>query len=346
MFPSRETRLREVKLSRSLSYVAPLQCALTADDPAARRAAMAADLAPCVIRTRWSAISRGTERLVFEGRVPASERTRMRAPLQRGEFPFPVVYGYAAVGTVEEGPPELIGRDVFVLAPHEETVVAPAAMAAPLPEATPPRRATLAANLETALNGLWDGAAGPGDRIAIVGGGVLGGLLAALAARLPGAEVAMIDPLPERAALAEALGVGFAPPEDALELIGDADLVLHTSATAPGLETALALAGDEARVVEMSWFGDARPALPLGAAFHSRRLRLVSSQVGQVAASRRARWSRRRRLLKALDLLRDPRFDALIADEVAFEDLPAEMPRVLGKEARGLATVVRYGAAG
>lgn len=332
-------------MTRALVYVAPQQCELRPIDPAATASAISPESERVSVRTLWSGVSRGTERLVYEGRVPVSEHAVMRAPLQVGEFPFPVAYGYAAVGRVEEGPTKLCGECVFVLAPHHERFIAPTDLAVPVPHDVPPRRAVLAANLETALNGAWDGAAGPGDRIAIVGAGVLGGLLAALLGALPGAEVTLIDPLEERRDLARALGVAYAAPDQAAATVADADLVYHTSATAEGLDLALALAGVEARVVEMSWFGDRRPTPLLGGAFHSRRLTLVSSQVGQVAPSRRPRWPHRRRLAMALSLLRDPRFDALITDEVAFAHLPEAMPRVLAREAKGLATVVRYEAA-
>jgi threonine dehydrogenase-like Zn-dependent dehydrogenase len=263
----------------------------------------------------------------------------MRAPLQEGDFPYPVKYGYCAVGVVEAGPPALKGRTVFALAPHQDRIAAPVSMLAPVPEAVPPRRAVLAANMETALNALWDSGAGPGDRILVVGAGVVGLLVGYLAARLPGADVTMVDIDLSRQAIARQLGCRFRKPLDAP---GDADVTFHTSATAPGLACALSCAGPEATVVEMSWYGDAPVSASLGLDFHSRRLRLISSQVGQVSPSRRARWSHRRRLDKALALLTDERLDALITEEVAFADLPDALPRLFAPGASGLATVVRY----
>jgi threonine dehydrogenase-like Zn-dependent dehydrogenase len=259
--------------------------------------------------------------------------------MQEGDFPFPVKYGYCAVGTVEAGPGDLVGRTVFALHPHPDRFAAPAGSLALVPPAVPARRAALAANMETALNAVWDSGAGPGDRILVVGAGVVGLLVGYLAARLPGAEVTMVDVDLSRADIARRLGCAFQRPLDAP---GDADLVFHASATAAGLACALACAGLEASVVEMSWYGDAEVRAPLGLSFHSRRLRLVSSQVGEVAPSRRPRWTHRRRLDKALALLADDRLDALITDEVAFEDLPRELPRLLAPDAPGLATVVRY----
>jgi threonine dehydrogenase-like Zn-dependent dehydrogenase len=292
-----------------------------------------------VVRTLWSGLSRGTERLVFNGQVSVTESERMRAPMQEGDFPYPVKYGYCAVGVVEKGPRDLAGRRVFALHPHQDRFVAPAAALAPLPEDVPPRRAVLAANMETALNALWDAGAGPGDRIVVVGAGVVGCLVACLAARLPGAEVMLVDTDLSRAAIAERLGCAFSKPLDAP---GYRDVVFHASATEAGLACALACAGNEATVVEMSWYGDAAISVPLGLDFHAHRLKLISSQVGQMAPSRRARWSRRQRLDKALSLLADERLDALITEEVAFTDLADELPRLLSVGAPGLATVVRY----
>ncbi|ACA19113.1 Alcohol dehydrogenase zinc-binding domain protein [Methylobacterium sp. 4-46] len=282
----------------------------------------------------WTALSRGTERLVYEGRVPERVRARMRAPAQEGDFPFPVKYGYCAVGRVMPD-----GPVVFALQPHQEAFASRPESLVPLPPDLPPRRALLAANMETALNGLWDSGAGPGDRVAVVGGGLVGLLAAHLAAGLPGAEVTLIDRDPARAGLARHLGLPFRLPAEAP---GEADVVIHASAAAEGLALALDLAGEEACVTELSWYGDGEVAVPLGAAFHPRRLRLVSSQVGQVPPARRPRWDRRRRLLKALDLLRDPRLDALITEEVAFEALPAALPRLLARDAPGVCTAIRY----
>lgn len=291
------------------------------------------------VETLWSGLSRGTERLVFTGRVPASEYARMRAPRQEGAFPFPVKYGYSAVGIVREGPHELVGRTVFALNPHETVFDAPADVVQPVPGHVPARRAVLAANMETALNALWDGGAGPGDRIVVVGAGVVGALVAALASRLPGAEVTLVDVDLSRRAVADALGCRFSKPLDAP---GNADLVFHTSATSAGLSCALACAGDEATIVEMSWYGETSTRVSLGAAFHSGRLKLVSSQVGRVSESRRGRWSYARRLAKALALLDDDRLDALITEEVAFDDLPDALPRLFAPGAPGLATAIRY----
>ncbi len=292
-----------------------------------------------IVRTLFSGVSRGTERLIFNGAVSPSEWQRMQAPLQEGAFPFPVKYGYCATGIVEDGPKELAGRTVFCLHPHQDYFVAPASMLAPVPDGVPARRATLAANMETALNGLWDAGTGPGDRIVVVGGGVVGLLVAYLSARLPGADVTLIDTDKSRAKLAQELGFRFAAPGEAPE---DADVVFHASSTSAGLGTAIGAAGMEATIVEMSWYGDMPVAANLGGGFHSRRLKVISSQVGQVSPGRRPRWTYRRRLEAALGLLQDSALDVLVANEIAFEAVAEALPRALAAGADGLAPVIRY----
>jgi threonine dehydrogenase-like Zn-dependent dehydrogenase len=292
-----------------------------------------------LVRALASGISRGTESLVFRGRVPPSQYRTMRCPFQEGDFPAPVKYGYASVGLVESGPAALCGARVFCLHPHQDRYIVAADAVLPVPASVPDARAVLAANMETALNGLWDGAPRLGDRIAVVGAGTVGALMAALARRIPGTQVTLIDLDERRRALATALGCAFAAPDAAT---GEADLVIHASGNPAGLATALRLAGFEATVLEMSWYGDAVVPAPLGEDFHAKRLRLVASQVGAVATARRSRRTRRARLRQALDLLADPVFDRLITGESAFEDLPATMARLAAAPDGTLCHVVRY----
>ncbi|HEY7972501.1 MAG TPA: dehydrogenase [Xanthobacteraceae bacterium] len=321
---------------KALWYVGPGRAELRAEEIPAPK--------PGEVRVRslFGAISRGTERLVQAGRVPASEHGRMRAPFMGGTFPFPVKYGYATVGRVEAGPAQLQGQVVFSLHPHQSLFTVPVEAVFALPADVPPRRAVLAPNMETALNAVWDGAPGPADRIAIVGGGLVGLLVAYLCARLPGADVTVVDIAAGRAEPAQAVGAGFASPGSAPE---DCDLVFHASGTATGLATALRLAGEEASIVELSWYGSGDVAAPLGEAFHSRRLRLVSSQVGKVAPSHRPRWTHERRLSAALALLKDPVLDALLAPAAAFEELPAKLPSVFAADSTVVCQPIRYSGA-
>lgn len=290
----------------------------------------------------YSGISRGTESLVFHGHVPPTEYQRMRAPFQVGDFPGPVKYGYASVGRVDCGPAELVGRSVFCLHPHQDRYQVPAAAVTPLPEGLPPGRAVLAANMETAINGIWDAGIGPGDRVCVIGAGVVGALVAYLAARIPGTRVTLVDIKEDRAALAQALGASFARPEAAP---GDQDHVIHVSGQPGGLDRALALAGDEGLILEMSWYGDRPVTLPLGRAFHARRLTLRSSQVGRLPPSRTPRWDYRRRLALALDLLQDPVLEPLISGESDFVALPRVMPSLADGAGQVLCHRIRYPAA-
>ena len=320
----------------ALWYVGPGRAELRAEEIAAPKPDEVR------VRARFGAISRGTERLVQAGRVPASEYDRMRAPFMGGAFPFPVKYGYATVGEVEAGPAELQGRVVFSLHPHQSLFTVPIEAVFAIPESVPPRRAVLAPNMETALNAVWDGGPGPADRIAIVGGGLVGLLVAYLCARLPGADVTVVDVAPGRGEVAQAVGARFALPSAAP---ADCDLVFHASGSAAGLATALRIAGDEASVVELSWYGSGDIAAPLGEAFHSRRLRLISSQVGKVAPSHRARWTHGRRLAAALALLKDPALDALLAPAMAFDHLPAKLPSVFGADSGVICQLICYSGA-
>jgi threonine dehydrogenase-like Zn-dependent dehydrogenase len=293
-----------------------------------------------VVRTVCSGVSRGTETLVFRGEVPASQVAAMRAPFQDGEFPAPVKYGYLAVGVVEHGPPALLGRTVFCLHPHQTRFVVPASAVTPVPDGVPPGRAVLAGTVETALNALWDAAPRVGDRVAVVGGGMVGAAVAALLARIPGVRCELVDVEESRAAVAAALGVGFAVPDRAQ---GECDLVVHASATDAGLARSLELLGDEGEVVELSWYGDRVVRVPLGEAFHSRRLAVRASQVGAVAAARRARRTHADRLALALELLADQRFDALVAAECRFAELPDVLARLAsGAEPHHLCVRVLY----
>ena len=284
-----------------------------------------------LVRTLATGISRGTEALVFAGRVPPSQYGAMRAPLMAGSFPFPVKYGYSAVGRTPDG-----GR-VFVLHPHQDVFVAPVAMCIPLPVALPTSRAVLAANMETALNIVWDAAPLAGERMLVIGAGVVGLLTASLLARYPAAQVTVVDLDASRAALAERLHCRFALPDAAPR---EQELVVHASGSEAGLRLALACAAFEGRVVEASWFGDAMPAVPLGEAFHARRLRLIASQVGAVAGPMRGRRSHADRLATSLGLLADPAYDALLQGPTPFDALPAAMPRILAPG--GLCHVVEY----
>ncbi len=292
-----------------------------------------------LVRTLYSGISRGTESLVFKGQVPSSQRAAMRAPFQDGEFPGPLKYGYSSVGTVEEGPDGLRGRTVFCLYPHQDRYCVAAEAVHPVPAGVPASRAVLAANMETAVNIVWDAGPGPGDEIVVIGGGVVGLLAAFLCRDLPGAQVTVVDPNRSRASVAAALGLAFRPePPDS----ATADLVIHASGHPDGLRAGLAAAGHEATIVEASWYGASQVPLPLGEAFHARRLTLRSSQVGHVPPHRAPRWSRGRRLELALALLADPGLDVLVTGESEFDALPAVLAALADEPGDTLCHRIRY----
>jgi threonine dehydrogenase-like Zn-dependent dehydrogenase len=290
-----------------------------------------------LVRTVYSAVSKGTEALVFRGGVPASQHEVMRAPFQDGEFPAPVKYGYLNVGEVESGPPDLVGHTVFCLYPHQTRYVVPASAVTVVPDRVPAARAVLAGTVETALNAVWDAAPQVGDRIAVVGAGMVGASVAAILGRVPATRVQLVDVDASRARIAEAIGAEFATPADAL---GGCDLVVHASATEQGLTRSLELLRAEGTCVELSWYGDRRVAVPLGEWFHSRRLTIRGSQVGTVSPNRPRTHAER--LATALDLLADPGFDALVTGECRFDELPTALPRLISGEPSALCLRVTY----
>lgn len=295
-----------------------------------------------LVRTLFTGISRGTESLVFRGEVPPSQYATMRAPFQEGDFPGPLKYGYINVGRVEQADPAsngLVGRTIFCLFPHQDRYCVPADRVTPVPADVPAARAVLAAGMETAVNAVWDAQPAPGDRIVVIGAGVIGMLVAYLCRQIPGAAVTLIDVNPALGEVAGALGLSFRtePPGAAC-----ADLIVHASGNPDGLVAALALADVEARIVEASWYGAQPVCLPLGEAFHSRRLTIESSQVGRIPPHRAARWTLARRMGLALELLRDPRLDALITGESEFDDLPRTLARLAHEPGTTLCHRIRY----
>ena len=325
----------QIVVARALWYVKPGVAELRPErlDPP--------HLGEARVQTHYSLISRGTERLVAYGEVPQSEWKTMRAPLQAGDFPFPVKYGYSAAGVVTAGSAALLGKTVFCLHPHQDHFQVPEAMLVPVPDTIPARRAVLAANMETALNAHWDAGTGPGDKVLVIGAGVVGLLTAYLARRIAGTDVTIADIDPSRGELAFKLGLAFARPD---ALPGNSQIVFHTSARAAGLQSALDHAAFEGRIIDMSWYGSQPVSLMLGGAFHSRRLQLISSQVGHVAPSRRGQVTRRERLERALGLLDDPALDSLVASELAFEDAARHLTGIFSASTSGLAPVIRYAA--
>src|SRR3954468_411743 len=292
-----------------------------------------------VVRTVRSGVSRGTETLVFRGGVPEGQYDAMRAPFQEGEFPGPVKYGYLNVGVVEYGAAELRGQTVFCLYPHQTASVVPASAVSLVPDGVPPARAVLAGTVETAVNPLWDAAPLLGDRVAVVGGGMVGCCVARLLSQFPAVEVTLVDVDSRRADVAAELGVDFELPDDAPD---GRDLVVHASATSEGLQRSLDLLAPEGTVIDLSWYGESEVRLFLGGAFHSGRLRIAASQVSAISPARRGRRTPADRLALALDLLRDPAFDALVTGESRFEELPDVMPRLAAGSLTALCHTITY----
>jgi threonine dehydrogenase-like Zn-dependent dehydrogenase len=217
--------------------------------------------------------------------------------------------------------------------------VVPAAAVAVVPDGVPSERAVLAGAVETAVNALWDAAPLVGDRVAVVGAGMVGCCVARVLRGFPGVEVTLVDVDTGRADVAEALGVGFAQPAGAP---GGRDLVVHASATSAGLQRSLELLSPEGVVVDLSWYGDGEVRLALGGAFHAGRLTIRSSQVGTVSPARRGSRTTADRLSLALELLRDDAFDALLTGRSSFDELPDVMPRLADGSLPALCHTIVY----
>jgi threonine dehydrogenase-like Zn-dependent dehydrogenase len=291
-----------------------------------------------LVRTRFTGVSRGTETLVFRGEVPPSQYRSMRAPFQEGNWPGPVRYGYLNVGVVEHGPPELIGRGVFCLYPHQTSYVVPSSAVTAVPDGIPARRAVLAGTMETAVGAVWDAQPRLGERVSVIGAGMVGLCTAAALVR-SGVDVEVVDLNAARGPLAGALGASFAHPDQAA---AERDLVVHASATEAGLRRGLELLATDGRLVELSWYGNREVSLPLGEAFHSRRLTIKASQVGHLPPTRPAGRVHADRMALAFDLLRDPALDALITGESPFADLPRLMVDLAARQSDALCHIVTY----
>lgn len=278
-----------------------------------------------------SAISPGTERLVATGRVPAEVAETMRCPYMEGAFPFPVKYGYSLVGRLDDG------RIAHVLHPHQEVAHVRTADLRIVPDDVPPERATLAANLETAVTALWDARIAPGERALVIGFGIVGSVVARLLTRVAGVEVDVLEPDATKRGLAQRMGFhAIAEPGS------DYDIAFGASGAPEEVQIALDAIGAEGRVVALSWLGTREVRLQLGGTFHSGRKQLISSQVSHIPPHMRARWDYARRTRLVFALLRDPIFDEHITRAVAFDELPRFYEELCAGGAGGLSIAVRY----
>lgn len=304
-----------------------------------REALPAPGAGEALVRTLYSGISKGTELVVHNARVPDCVAGEMAAPNQEGSFPFPVKFGYLSVGVVEEGPAEWLGTTVFCLYPHQDRYVVPVGSLTVVPDGVPARRAVLTGTVETAVNGLWEAGPRLGDRVAVIGAGLVGGMVAKLLSTFPLGRLQLIDVDPAKRAFADTLGIEFSHPDDALP---DCDIVIHCSASQEGLERSLQLAGDDGEVIEMSWYADRNVTLPLGEDFHARRLSIRASQVGVVARARRHRRTNADRLQLAVSLLSDPVFDVFLTGSSSFDELPDVVQQLSDGTLDALCHVIEY----
>ncbi|MEN0004557.1 MAG: zinc-binding alcohol dehydrogenase [Bacteroidota bacterium] len=290
----------------------------------------------CLVKSEFSLISLGTERLVASGAVPVDLHQNMRVPYMEGSFELPVKYGYSLVGQVVTQGYPLSGKKVHLMHPHQSYCIVEAEALTLIPEKVPIRRAVLASNLETAVNAVWDSQVQIGDRVLVVGFGMIGALTALLLQQIAGVEVYIAERLPQRRALAQQLDFQLLAEET------DFDITFHTSSSSSGLQMAIDRLGYEGTSVELSWYGTKEVSMQLGASFHQQRKRLIASQVGQVPGSKQNRWDYRRRKQLVFQLLQQEKFDQLLTHEISLSEAPALFGKLREGTLEGIGWTIKY----
>jgi len=289
------------------------------------------------IKSLYSLISTGTERLVAAGQVPISLHQKMRVPYMKGHFTFPLKYGYSLVGEVQsEGAWQ--GQLVHLMHPHQDRLWVEEAALTLIPKGLSPKVATLASNMETALNAVWDSQVTVGDRVVIIGFGMIGALVTRLLSLLPAVQVYVVEVNEYRQELVQEMGFNLLP-----KGMQDFDCSFHTSASSSGLQQAIDLVGEEGTIIELSWYGARETTVQLGGNFHYQRKRIISSQVGQISSTKIARWTYKRRKKLVFDLLKNPVFEAHLTQELSLSEAPAFFEQLrTGELPNGLGWVIRY----
>jgi 2-desacetyl-2-hydroxyethyl bacteriochlorophyllide A dehydrogenase len=293
----------------------------------------------CKIQTLYTSISPGTERLVYLGQVPEALYGEMKCLYMGGNFPYPVKYGYSLVGRITDGPEESMGKLVHVMHPHQDHCTVNFKDTYPVPQGIPPQRASLASNLETAVNAIWDSQVHIGDSVLVVGFGIVGSLVARLLSAIPGTRVEVADTHHAKVDLARKMGFTAFDPHD---VSNGFDCAFHASGTPEGLQTAIDKVGFEGKIVELSWYGTRTVPIQLGGSFHSQRKIIISSQVSHLSGHQRVRWDHRRRKHLVFSLLQNPEFDEHITHSVPFTQLPATFSTLAHTPTEGLAYLVEY----
>ena len=293
------------------------------------------DSSKVLVDARYSLISIGTELLVARGNVPPQLQVDMDVPYMEGDLMLPVKYGYSLVGVDTS-----TNTAVHLMHPHQDKCHVDRLSLFEIPDDVPLKRAALASNLETVLNATWDAAVSPGERVLIVGFGLIGSLIARVVADIPGVELIVAEVNPARARLASEMG--FETIEIPLPASAPFDLAFNTSASGKGLQTALDMVGLEGRVIELSWYGNQQVSMSLGGEFHALRKRILSSQVSRIPAHMASRWNFKRRKEAVFRLLQNPAFDQHITHEITLDEAPLLFEQWRKQVPDGLGYVIRY----
>ncbi len=303
-----------------------------------------------LVRSRVSAISPGTELLVYRGDAPTDLEADVSIDALEGDLSFPTRYGYATVGEVVEtgpGAEGYHGERVFAFHPHQSRFCAGVPELFISPPDLDDEALALLPTAETATNLLLDGGPRVGERVVVFGAGVVGLATVRLLAELSLEELVVVEPLEGRRELARAFGADRTVPPGATGTFADsdppgADLVYEVSGQPEALDAALSVAGYDGRVVVGSWYGSKRADLDLGGSFHRDRIGVTSSQVSTISPELRGRWSRERRRGTALDALRRIDTDRLVTDRVPFRSAPAAYERLDTDPERTLQVLLEY----
>ncbi len=294
----------------------------------------------CLIKSLYSLVSTGTERLVAQGKVPGNLQEAMKVPYMEGSFGFPLTYGYSLVGEIIEGPEHLISKNVHIMHPHQSMLYADEAHVALIPEDIPSKRAVLISNLETAINAVWDSEVTLGENVFVAGFGTIGSLLCQVLRKFPAIDLHVLEPNQARCEKARSWGFNAVQaitlPEPPF------DVAFNTSCHENGLQVCIDSVGYEGKVVELSWYGTQSVNINLGKSFHHFRKQIISSQVSQIPGHKLSRWDYRRRKALAFDLLKDPFFDELLTDEISFEDAPVFFQNLRNGTIDSVGTTIKY----
>jgi threonine dehydrogenase-like Zn-dependent dehydrogenase len=273
-----------------------------------------------LVKSLYSLVSMGTERIVASALMPSAVWNQMAVPYMEGTFSLPCKYGYSLTGKVLKGPAEYKGKTVHLMHPHQDRLWVNATSVFIVPDDIPATRAVLASQVETAVTAIWDSRISLGDSVLIAGFGLVGAMIALLTSPIPGVKIAVLEKNEFRKELARELCFDVIDKQDENGKIFD--VAIHTAGDEKALQFCIDHIGHESQVTEVSFYGKKSITLMLGETFHTQRKRIVVSQVAHIPSHKLNRWDLHRRKKLVFDMLKDKRFDMLVENRIPFEQAP------------------------